>query len=394
MQHPFKIYTEQVLSYRLRGQAQEKFKVLPSSPDETAVKHLRFATRRNAKQIIIFGACDEVLCTALAENKPSGLELVVCDLYPEHARDITERTSNTNHIGYTMLADSSIWAMLLLLIQNGYSAAESHLILNPALEGKGKTKHQNLQKLFSGTQKVIAPAKHSACKISAAAILSPEEPNLEGFIKNFPEWVDEIVLVWDCEDSESFPQLNAFHQAEIINVQHPLEGDFSAQRNRMLENCSGEWIIYLDADERLTSESWEKMRLMTAFEGCNGWYLPRMTFYPDQNHCRIGYGLWPDLQLRLFKNTPNLKFINKIHEQIVGMEGSSGVLPHCPIQHLTHLLKSREKIESKLESFNHSTGDRFSHRLGEDYPHIPNELLTPRQGLKLDGLLLPAINMA
>ncbi len=162
----------------------------------------------------------------------------------------------------------------------------------------------------------------------------------------------------------------------------------------MLENCSGEWIIYLDADERMNSESWNKMRLMTGFGGCNGWYLPRMTFYPDQNHCRIGYGLWPDLQLRLFKNTPNLKFINKIHEQIVGMEGSPGVLPHCPIQHLTHLLKSRGKIESKLKSFNSSTGDRFSHRLGKDYPHIPNELLTPRQGVKLDGLLLPVVKMA
>lgn len=394
MQHPFKIYTEQVLSYHLSGQEQEKCKDLPSSSEDTAQKHLHFVSRRYARAIILFGAGDGALSTALAKNKPDEMELIVCDLYPEHARKINEQHSSPAPNSYTMLADSSIWALLLLLIQNGYSAAESHLILNPVLDGKSKNKHQNLQKLFSGTQKVSAPAQHSACKISAAAILSPDEPNLENFIKNFPEWINEIVLVWDCEESESIPQLNKFHRAEIINIQHPLEDDFSAQRNRMLKNCSGEWIIYLDADERLTSESWEKMRLMTAFEGCSGWYLPRMTFYPDQDHCRIGYGLWPDLQLRFFKNTPNLKFINKIHEQIVGMEGSSGILTHCPIQHLTHLLKSREKIESKLENFNNSTGDRFSHRLGEDYPHIPNELLTPRQGLKLDGLLLPVINMA
>jgi|GEM_PF-6393984 len=84
MQHPFKIYTEQVLSYHLSGQKQEKCKNLPARHDEEAQKHLRFASRRNAKQIIVFGAGDGVLCTTLAEKKPSGLGLIVCDLYPEH----------------------------------------------------------------------------------------------------------------------------------------------------------------------------------------------------------------------------------------------------------------------------------------------------------------------
>ncbi|TIH13574.1 glycosyltransferase [Marinifilum sp. JC120] len=396
MPHTFDIYSEQILNYQLSGQELEGLKETLATPEETAERHLRYAKRRNAKAIIIFGAGDGRLVKILAEKKSAEQEFIICDLYPEHIRllnkygfDKIKENSNSS-----LLTDSSIWALLLLLIQNGYSATDSHLILNPDLDGKSKSKHQNLQKLFSGTKQIEPPTHTSLCKISAAAILSPDEPELKDFINNFPDWIDEIVLVWDCSGSEIVPELNEFHRAEIINVRHPLETNFSAQRNRMLENCSGEWIIYLDADERLSEESWESMRPLTSFEDCNGWYLPRMTFYPDHEHCRVGYGLWPDLQLRIFKNNPNLKFINKIHEQLTGLEGASGILPHCPIQHLTHLLKSREKIESKLDNFNRSTDGHFNHRLGNEFPHIPNQLLSPRKGNKIGALLLPDINMS
>ncbi|WP_320176257.1 glycosyltransferase [Maridesulfovibrio sp.] len=335
-----------------------------------------------------------MLAKALAENKKTNQELLICDLYPEHIRTLTQNKLDQSHENCILLTDSSVWAILLLLIQNGYSASESHLILNPGLDGKSKNKHQNLQKLFSGSKQVSIPTQPLPCKISAAAILSPDEPQLEDFIRHFPDWITEIILVWDCIESAPVPKLQRFHRAEIINIHHPLDADFSAQRNRMLKNCSGEWIIYLDADERLHPESWDEIRLMTSCEACNGWYFPRMTFYPDQNHCRIGYGLWPDLQLRLFKNNCNLRFVNKIHEQLTGLQGASGILMDIPIHHLTHLLKSREKIESKLENFNLSTGGHFSHQLGSELPSIANNLLSPRKERKVGPLLLPDICMS
>ncbi|WP_421901192.1 glycosyltransferase [Maridesulfovibrio sp.] len=394
MSHPFNKYSEQILSYQLSGQEQETLRVLPSTPEETADKHLRFAARRNAETIILFGAGDGLLGKALAENKTTGQELLICDLYPEYIRLLKQNGFDKVQEDCTLLTDSSIWAILLLLIQNGYTATDSHLILNPGLDGKSKKRHQELQKLFSGSKEITTPVQPLPRKISAAAILSPDEPELENFITNFPDWINEIILVWDCEESVPVPILQEFHRAEIINIRHPLDADFSAQRNRMLENCSGEWIIYLDADERLDPKCWDEIRLMTSCRECDGWYLPRMTFYPDQDHCRIGYGLWPDLQLRFFKNNPNLKFVNKIHEQLTGLQGVSGILPNCPIQHLTHLLKSREKIESKLKNFNRSTGGHFSHRLGSEFPHITNKLLSPRKDRKVGPILLPTISIS
>jgi hypothetical protein len=396
MNHIFNTYSKEILAYHLSGQKPAEQAATIVNPAETAEKHLRFAQKRGAEAIILFGIGDGILAQAIAEKKSEDLELLACALHPEQIRKLLQAGHDkfSNNPGCVLLTDSSIWALLLLLIQAGYSPTKSHLILNPGLQGESMNSHRNLQKLFSGTKHIQQPETPAPCTISAGAILSPDEPELENFMKNIPGWINEIVLIWDCGKNDPFPELEKYHDSKIINVRHPLNSDFSAQRNCMLKNCSGDWVIYLDADERLDEEGWEQIRRIPSFQGCDNWYLPRMTFYPDLKHCRVGYGLWPDLQLRFFKNTGNLKFINKIHERLTGMQSSSGILQGCPIQHLTHILKSREIIESKLENFNSSTGGRFKHRLGNDFPHIPKELLNPRKDCNIGPIQLPDINLA
>ncbi len=394
MQHTFTLYSNQILSYLLDGLPEEETAPPSTSDTETAAKHIRFAARRNAETIILFGAGDGRLAQELAKQKEARQLLLICDLFPQQIRQLkSDGLDSIIKENCVILTDSSMWAQLLLLIQNGYNAIDSHLILNPALAGDSKKMHQNLQKLFSGTKKIPLPAKYGSGKISAAAILSPDEPDLKDFISNFPEWIDEIVLVWDATEIPGIHKKEEFQNEKITHICQQLNADFSAQRNRMLRHCSGDWVIYLDADERLDSDSWERIRLAAASDYCDCWYLPRMTFYPDSKNCRIGYGLWPDLQLRLFKNTAGLKFINKIHEQLIGHKGKSGILTDCPIEHLTHILKSREKIESKLKNFDQAAGGGLNHRLGKDFPHILNEFISPEKDREIGALLLPDINL-
>ena len=395
MHHTFDLYSKQILSYLLDGLPEEETAPPSTADSETAAKHLRLAVRRNAQTIILFGAGDGRLAQELAKQKEDRQLLIICDLFPQQIRQLKANGLDSSiKKNCAILTDSSIWAQLVMLIQNGHNAANSHLILNPALVGNSKKKHQNLQKLFSGTKKLSLPESHGSCKISAAAILSPDEPDLEDFISNFPEWIDEIVLVWDATEIPHILERKEFQNDKIVHICQPLNADFSAQRNRMLQHCSGDWVIYLDADERLDNNSWEILRLTLASENCDCWYLPRMTFYPDSANCRIGYGLWPDLQLRLFKNTAGLKFINKIHEQLTGIKGRSGILPDCPILHLTHILKSRKKIEEKLKNFDQAAGGVVSHRLGKEFPHILNEFINPGKDRKVGPLLLPDIDLS
>lgn len=395
MSHCFDTYSRQVLSFKLSGQKNYEQIITSEENEKAAQRHLRFAEKRNAETIIIFGAGDGVLSQIITRDKSDQITLVTCDLYPEHIRKLNQNifVSISESPNTHIIADSSIWAVLLLLLQNGITSSNSHLVLNPALKNDIKKEHQKLQKIFSGVKTTPLPDTPSIPKISAAAILSPDEPDLDSFISTFPDWLEEIVLLWDCATAIDHPQLNHDGGVKIINAHHPLEADFSAQRNRMLQYCTGEWIFYLDADERLDEAGWKILRQASAIKECNGWYLPRMTFYPDKKHCRMGYGLWPDLQLRLFRNTKQLVFVNKVHEQLNGFSGPSGILTAAPISHLTHLLKSRKNIESKLESFNKSTDGVFSHKLGYEYPYLTAELLNPSKSHSLLPVILPEFSL-
>ncbi len=49
---------------------------------------------------------------------------------------------------------------------------------------------------------------------------------------------------------------------KVILVQHPWEGHFGKQRQLSLENCSGDWVIRLDADEVFSEEFEKKIRTL------------------------------------------------------------------------------------------------------------------------------------
>ncbi|WP_320169343.1 glycosyltransferase [Maridesulfovibrio sp.] len=394
MTHPFEIYSEQVLAFKLGGQDEVESFTRQKKAESTAARHLNYAEKRGAKAVVLFGLGAGDMAQILAESKPDDLELIICDTFPDHVRKMRQNLPDlfSARSNVRLLTDLSIWAMLLLLLQNGYTAENSHLVLNPELQGHARETMRSLQRIFSGLRTVPLPEKPTAPSISAAAILSPDEPDLDSFIKSFPEWLDEIILVWDLPEGAHPPELRHPH-VPVTGYCHCLADNFGAQRNRMLEHCTGDWIIYLDADERLDSREWENLRKATAIEGCEGWFLPRLTLYPDKNNCRAGYGLWPDLQLRFFRNTGKLKFINRIHERIEGINGPSGILPGTPLRHLTHLLKSRKKIEAKLNSFNRAAEGEFSHRLGTELPHVDCSVLYP-DGLEFfPAVILPEFNL-
>ncbi|WP_031479591.1 glycosyltransferase [Maridesulfovibrio frigidus] len=393
MKHAFDIYSEQTLSFKLAGQKKSEDFLVDCDIELLAKKCLSFAKKANALALIIFGAGDGSLAEKIAILKPQELRLIVCDLYPEEIQNIQKRkkfldTTDNTHL----IADTSIWAHFLLLLQYGFTSATSHLVLNPCIQGDSKKNHQNLQKLFSGCKNVLLPeSKDNGIKISAGAILSPDEPDLDSFISSFPAWLEELVLVWDCSDDKEIPLISCDTGLKIVNICHRLNNDFGAQRNIMLDSCKGDWIIYLDADERFPEKQWEQLKKIASYKDCDGWYFPRMTLYPDADHCRMGYGLWPDLQLRFFRKSAKTKFLNKIHERLAGLEGQTGLLAEAPIKHITHLLKNRTEIEAKLASFNKATAGRFNHKLGSELPRVETSLLETKKNIPLPPVILPKI---
>jgi tetratricopeptide (TPR) repeat protein len=108
-------------------------------------------------------------------------------------------------------------------------------------------------------------------------------------------------------------------------------GDFAAARNHGLDRCSGDWILYIDADERLDVPP--PNRLADLIEH-DAWIGATVKFRPKTGYTRY-------LEPRLFRRDPRLRFVGKIHEschaemmQIAKLEGLA--IGNCPAR-LDHL---------------------------------------------------------
>ena len=209
-------------------------------------------------------------------------------------------------------------------------------------------------------------------RISAAAILRPDEPGLDGFFAQFPSWLCELAVVWDGPDAspqdlsaQAAPAHGLAPNVPLRQTVRPLDNDFAAQRNAMLGLCTGDWVFYLDGDERLVPEHWEVLRGLAGGAESGevvGYHLPRLAFYPDMDHCMAGLGLWPDLQLRLFRRAPGLRFQGAAHERLEGLAGPTAALCALPILHYSHVRKDGGQWKRKLELYDRALGALGPHR--------------------------------
>lgn len=97
--------------------------------------------------------------------------------------------------------------------------------------------------------------------ISAALVVHNEEKHLDDCLKSL-SFADEIVVVLDkCSDNSKL--IAKKYNVKIIEGSWNIEG---ARRNIALQNCTGKWILELDADERV-SENLKKEILLNIKSG-------------------------------------------------------------------------------------------------------------------------------
>ena len=87
----------------------------------------------------------------------------------------------------------------------------------------------------------------SSEKISVIIITKNEEVNIEDCLKSV-QWADEIIMV-DAESSDNTVEISKKYTDKIFT--HKWEG-YSKQKRFALSQTKNEWILSLDADERIT----------------------------------------------------------------------------------------------------------------------------------------------
>lgn len=166
-------------------------------------------------------------------------------------------------------------------------------------------------------------------RVSVTIITLNEEANLSACLESV-KWADEILVV----DSESHDRTVAiardFGCRVLIN---PWPGH-KEQKNVAVDAASHEWILSIDADERLTPECQAEVRkIISDTNSLDGYTFPRKNFFLGK-WMRHG-GWYPDHVLRLFrKDKGRFGGINPHDKVMIG--GNRITIIDLPIIHLTY----------------------------------------------------------
>jgi len=142
-------------------------------------------------------------------------------------------------------------------------------------------------------------------------------------------WADEIVVV-DSGSTDGTADLARRHGAR---VEVRAWAGYSAQKNYAASIASHDWILSLDADERVTPElAGEIQSLMTSEPSARGYRVPRVSFYLGR--WIRGTDWYPDYQLRLYDRRAGQWNGRRVHESVT-LDGEPARLNH-DLQHFPY----------------------------------------------------------
>ncbi|MBN1261570.1 MAG: glycosyltransferase family 2 protein [Anaerolineae bacterium] len=163
-------------------------------------------------------------------------------------------------------------------------------------------------------------------ELTAVILTRNEEAYLPACIESL-RWVDEIVVF----DSGSTDRTVAIARELGATVLHHPFRDFASQRNAALDAVDGEWVLFLDADERATPALAAEVRAAIQDPNYTGWWIPCHTYLCGR--LTYGAGMYPDYHLRLMRRgKARYDPQQSVHERVI-LEGAAGQL-HNPHIHI------------------------------------------------------------
>jgi|CeladaMinimDraft_18_1061708.scaffolds.fasta_scaffold03062_2 glycosyltransferase involved in cell wall biosynthesis len=162
-------------------------------------------------------------------------------------------------------------------------------------------------------------------RLSLCMIARDEEKWIAACLDSVRDVADEMIVV-DTGSRDATPELAERCGARVYAREW--RDDFAEARNYSLEQASGDWIFWLDADERLDPAGRESIR--AALES-DLWLasLLVVNYYGPDPPDPARSNRWA--QYRLFRNSPKLRFRGAIHEQLVRVpELTASAATHLP----------------------------------------------------------------
>lgn len=171
-------------------------------------------------------------------------------------------------------------------------------------------------------------------KISYAITAHNEAEELNRLLKQLTEGKepgDEILVQLDDKATDKVKFVVDSHPVRSITF--PLNNDFATFKNNLKDNCTGEYIFFIDADEYLSEHLLKLLKQVLETNSqvdCYG--VPRVNTVKgltEEHINKWGWVVkddkinWPDYQTRICKNVPHIKWVGKVHERLEGWQVSS-----------------------------------------------------------------------
>jgi len=185
--------------------------------------------------------------------------------------------------------------------------------------------------------------------LSVAIVTLNEEENLSRTLASVA-WAEEIVVV-DSGSTDRTVEIARSYGAIVIEREWP---GFAAQKNFAIAQCTGTWILTLDADEEVSPELQQQIRLLLSSNPpTDAYYLKRRNLFLGR-WIKHG-GFYPDPKLRLFRrSTANFDITPKFEErpvhEVIAFDGESATLDYDLIHHayptLSHYIEHMDRYST------------------------------------------------
>ena len=239
-----------------------------------------------------------------------------CEKYPQVVEAHIDHGKSL--LGLNRFVEAS-QALEIAIAKNPKADETAWFALETALEKSNHFEQLKLTKIrykreFLGLTE--SQSEHGRPLISLCMIVKNESHHLGKCLASAQGLWDELIIV-DTGSVDGTQEIAKSYGAKVIEWEW--QDDFALARNKSLENATGEWIFWLDADDILLAEDRERIRALVKSSGpCGYGFLIKNS----QDFGRTGTVF---NQIRLFPNRPQIRFEGRVHEQILGSLTQNGI---------------------------------------------------------------------
>jgi glycosyltransferase involved in cell wall biosynthesis len=189
-------------------------------------------------------------------------------------------------------------------------------------------------------------------KLSVIVITMNESANIRACLESVA-WAGEIIVVDSGSTDHTREIAREFTPHVHVHADWP---GFGAQKNRALDYATGDWVLSLDADERVTPELRAEIEAAMLAGLHDGYEIPRLSSFCGRFMRHSGWH--PDYVLRLFRRGKG-RFSDALVHESVRMQGNTARLRQ-PLLHYSY--RDFEDVLTKLNSYSSAASDMLQRR--------------------------------